>query len=318
MKILKFIGVAIFMIAIFLSCKKTEDNPLATAAANDVSLKNGVVTFSTTADYLAAIENGSNKQEQLFSLLKENNFIALRQKAIKPNANGGAGINSFTNAFDTSLYTKYLLDVLNQDKICSINGYLVKVDMDNVFCSVLDQIRYASESADLVNNRLTNPHIMTFLNPNEPVLEVLARMRNNELTWAQYQDSLARKGNQGICFKSGASPLYNSAFRDVNVNGRILRIFSEASYTTAFVSFELVAYGSANGNGISDWVSLNGRYEYEGACKGSGNATIRIPATGWRYRFLAYGGGSALRVRKLETTTSTRYYGSAPKASIGY
>ena len=319
MKILKLIGIPILTIALFLSCKKTDNNALSVATENGVTLKNGVVTFKTTADYLAAIDNKTDKQQKLFTLLKENNFKALRDKQMNPGIkNTGTTINTFTTAFDTALYTKYLLDVLNNQKICSIDGYLVKVDMDNGFCSVLDETLYPSETSDLVDNVFSNTHIMSFVNADEPVLEVLTRMRNNTLTWAQYQDSLAAKGGQGICFKSGASSAYSATSRYVSVNGLTLRIFSEAKYTRAFISFELVGLGYANGDGISDNVTLNGRYEYVGACSGSGNAVINIPTFGWIYRFQVYSGGSALKVRKLEITTTARRYGIGYMATIGY
>ena len=305
------------MVAIFFSCKKTDNNILASAAENEVTVKNGVVTFPTTADYLAAIDNKSKKQQRMFTTLKEKNFVALRSRPIKQPAITGTGINSFTNAFDTTLYSEYLLGVLNQDKICSINGYLVKVDMDNVFCSVIDETLYASETGDLRNNVFTNPHVMTFVHPDEPVLEVLTRMRNNELTWAQYQDSLARKGGQGICFKKGAKA--EKQYTTIPVGPAGNEVVAVSEYNKYFLHFELLASGYAKFNWVFSGSLIEGKYEYVGACKGSGKGTFRI-RTGEKpdlLRYLVYSGGSALSVRKLETIT-TGYTTIKAIARVGY
>jgi hypothetical protein len=320
MKILKFIGVAIFMVAVFLACKKTADDPLGTAAANGVDLKNGIVTFKSTADYLAATENKKGEQTNLIARLKENMFRSLRQLPLKSAPSFSNRINEFTNAFDTSLYSNYLLSILNQDKICSINGYLVKVDMDNVFCSVIDQTQYASESADLVNNVFSNPHIMTFVNPDEPVLEVLTRMRNNQLTWPQYQDSLAKKGGQGICFKSGARAEEKNVVIPYGTSGDIISAVAE--YGKYFLHFELLATGYAKRNWAFSYAEMTFQYEYTGVCNGGGAGTKKIVTNQKSLgllQYTIYSGGSALSMRKLRVTTKTPFStNQTAVASIGY
>jgi len=265
-------------------------------------------------------ENKTGEQNKLNETLKEQGFASLAVRKVNPNNNGGTVIAEFTNAFDTTLYSKYLLNTLNQDKICSIDGYLVKVDMDNVFCSVIDQTQYRTESADLVNNVFSNPHIMTFVNPDEPVLDVLTRMRNNQLTWPQYQDSLARKGGQGICFKSGARVAEHNVVNPYGASGNI--VSSVAEYNRYFLHFELVASGYAKFNWAFSYAEMNIEYEYSGVCSGRGIGTRKLITDQKSPRLLqyaVYSGGSALSVRKLRVTTTTGFSGYyTAVASIGY
>jgi len=320
MKILNFLGVVTMMTSLFVSCKKTEENSVTPTQNTDVQLKNGIVTFNSVADYLKVTENKTGEQNKLNETLKEQGFASLAVRKVNPNNNSGTVIAEFTNAFDTTLYSKYLLNTLNQDKICSIDGYLVKVDMDNVFCSVIDQIQYPTESADLVNNVFSNPHIMTFVNPDEPVLEVLTRMRNNQLTWPQYQDSLARKGGQGICFKSGARGAEHNVVNPYGASGNI--VSSVAEYNRYFLHFELVASGYAKFNWAFSYAEMNIEYEYSGVCSGRGIGTRKLITDQKSPRLLqyaVYSGGSALSVRKLRVTTTTGFSGYyTAVASIGY
>ncbi len=142
MKVLKFLAVPIFITAVFFSCKKTENNTnINEAVAEQVTIKNGVVTFATTAAYLKITENKNDEQQKLKDQLKTSSFSGLlnkKEELLAPAAAVANSINVITASFNPALYSTYLLSILNQDKICSIDGFFVKVDMDNGFCSAID------------------------------------------------------------------------------------------------------------------------------------------------------------------------------------
>ena len=73
--------------------------------------------FKTFSDYREITKNSKTEQSALKSL-DTRNFKSLRTK--KENAT-----TSRTNRenFDTSLYTQFMLDVLNDDKIFTLNGF---------------------------------------------------------------------------------------------------------------------------------------------------------------------------------------------------
>ncbi len=324
MKLFKFTVMGILAVVLFLACTKTDNHSFETETQKDVTIKNGMVNFRTVNDYLNAVENKNGKQEALFEMLKRKNFSSLRKKPVVSSFQGkGNTINSFTNDFDTTLYSEYLLDILNQDKMFIMDSFLVKVDMDNVFCSMLDLKLYPNDTADLRNNNFSNPHINVFLDPNEPVLEVTTQMRDNTITWTEYQDSLARKGGQGICFKSGAKKQSDYQKRTFDNEGD--HIVAEVKYNKYFLHFELVANGFQKINWAFAHSTLKGQYEYQGVCKGGGSGTFNIntytyPKTNPRLlTYVVYSGGSALRVTKLRATTVGGPTGqSTVTANIGY
>lgn len=320
MKLVKILVLPIFMAAVFFSCKKTGNTEDIGLSASDVTVKDGIVTFKSIAAYLAVAENKNGEQSQLAEKLKAVNF-----KSLKSNAESVAPITSaassnsiaiITNAFNPALYSDYLLSILNTDKICSINGFWVKVDMDNIFCSAIDVTLYPNGYNDLKNNAFTNSNIMTFTNANEPVIDVLGGIRNNTLTWASYQSQLAQaKGGGGICFGSGRKSEYSGNPKYLP-NGAV--IGSSVWYSKEFIHFELGFEAYVNGNGIFDRISVSGSYQYEGVCKGSGLSIIYWPPNTWYRKQLVYSGGSALKIGKIQITPTAVINGPGLKSSIGY
>ena len=323
MKLLKILAIPIFIATVFFSCKKTDSNSDFSVAESAVAIKKGVVTFNNTASYLNVTANKNDEQQKLAEKLRADNFLALANKQPDLTASSVAttvsSISTINTAFNPDLYSTYLLSILNQDKICSINGYWVKVDMDNIFCSAIDATAYPSEYDDLKNNVFTNTHIMTFLNPNEPVIDVLDQIRNNTLTWQGYQTQLANaKGGQGICFKNGAQkrkdvvtkPIFNST----------ATITASAEYGTYFLHFELV--GAIGYTNLTFTPPMYGKYHWEGVCKGFDSNTFNYPNNNIFPRPVIvtarafYSGGSALRIPELEVNTSVN--GVVAKASIYY
>ncbi len=311
------------LLAILLGngCTKIDDS--INIDKTPVTIKEGIVVFDKIEDYLHIAENIDEKQTELSKQLNQGNFSSLKYRTFSANSstNGVNSISNFTNDFDTTLYTKYLLEILNEDKICMIDSFLIKVDMDNVFCSVIDQKQYSSETSDILENDFSNPHIMVFLDPSEPVLEVLSGLRDNTITWEGYQDSLARKGGQGICLKRG---LRNK--EDVKLDyylgnlGNYRPFTTKAGYYRGFIHFELTA--EAYCHYAFDPIEMYGSYSWEGVCKGSKQGTYRQSSynvspngSGGSVHYenikRLYSGGSALRSVSL-TTQAT-----APSNTVG-
>lgn len=298
-------AVTAFSILMMASCKKTETTMDENKPGNDeyktgnISVTNGIVNFSSFATYLKTVENKDKEQAALQQKLNSLNFVSLKRKSYQatPSSFTTNTINSFTNAFDSSLYTDYLLSILNTDKICIIDGFWIKVDLDNQFCDALDSTLYPNEYNDLKNNVQTNNHIMHFLSQDEPVLEALKGIRDGSLTWAQYQEHVSRKGGQGICFRQGVQARTHSPLPRYNLT-------ATAQYLTGFISFELSAAGK---NSFQSQVYLQGRYDWEGSCKNSDtNVFTYWPISNYG-KLVIYSGGSSLYKAKVETTTYNRY-----------
>lgn len=322
-----------------LSCKKVSNNE---ALSSNVTIQNGVLTFKNTETYLSITANKNGEQNSLLPIIQTSNFKSLRSSA-SSNVNLSATVVNPTSniitspAFDSSLYTDYLLTILNADKIVNINGYYVKVDLENSFCSIIDATLYPDEYNDLKNNNFSNSHIMTFVNPNEPVIDVINSLRTNQLTWQSYLDQRASaKGGGGICFASGAKRAYATQEYPNIIPGVNLHVVTQ--YATGFIHFQLDSWTEAYSNQYphTHFLDINFRvrywYEYKGACKGSGIGdgwyqSGRV-AAGDPVTATVYSGGSALSVRKLMSIGYIKagqysenledYISAYPAVSVGY
>lgn len=316
MKITKGIFLSVILAVIFFSCQKTNDSGFSSSKNElGVTIKNGMVRFASIKAYIKVTEDKNNEQEQLFKQLHDLHFISLSQSSYRPSqANVNGQINSFTNSFDSSLYSEYLLQILNSEKMFMLEDFFVKVDMDNEFSSVLDGAEYPAEFTDIVNNIFTNEHIMEFLNKDEPVLDFLQDLLDQTITWPEYQDSLARKGGQGICFKSGRASAYDSK-TDTYIGslGNPREMYTSAGYFRGFLHFELTAQGDCSYAG--DPTVIEGDYHWEGVCKNSGTGHIKQGSenispggqngsTHFQNKFKAYSGGSALKTINLSIRTT--------------
>lgn len=316
MKIKKGIFLSTILVVIFFSCQKTNDSDLSISKNQlGVTIKDGMVRFPSIKAYLKVTEDKNHDQEKLFKQLNDCNFISLSQSSYRPSqAKITSQINSFTNSFDSSLYSEYLLQILNSDKMFMIGNFFIKVDMDNEFCSVLDGAEYPAEFSDILNNIFTNEHIMEFLNKDEPVLEFLQDLLDQTVTWPEYQDSLAKKGGQGICFKRGRASAhdekkdtYTSSFGSQQV------FWTTTDYFRGFLHFELTAQGDCS---IPlDPTSIEGDYNWEGVCRNSGTGHYKHVSenispggqngsTHYQNKFKAYSGGSALKTISLTCQTT--------------
>jgi hypothetical protein len=334
MKQIKWLALATFITILIFGCTKNNNDPLLTTppTISEVTVQKGVVTFPTIQSYLTVTENKNGEQATLSTQLAKQNFIALKVTPAASNGNTStpsAMPTISTTAFNPNLYSTYLLSVLNADKILSLNGYYVKVDMDNVFCSFIDTA-LPNAYNELKNNVFSNINVMTFLNPDEPVVEVLEQMRNGQLTWASYQDQLARKGGQGICFKRGIAEMedkktdYTSQYE----------IQTKVGYYRGFISFSLNATTNAYWRNSFVKHSMVGTFEWEGVCKNSGSGTYKVDRNSYltynndggssvvELSYVAYQGGSALKKAKMNARTTAYKEGEQPGVgslrSVGY
>jgi hypothetical protein len=326
MKNIKCLIVLVLMASILFSCKKTnsEENNIVTNI-NDVTVKNGVVTFNSFSSYFEAVENKNDAQAALFSKIESQNFVALKSKTGIANFSNNtvSNLSQLINSFDSSLYTDYLLGVLNTDKIFNLNGFLIKVDMDNNFCSFIDLITNPNGYQDLNTNNFANSNIHVFLNEDEPVLTVLEAIRNNQITWESYQIELSRKTNNpgGLCVKAGAAGERKSqslGYIPPYSNFGAGFIGSNVAYIKNFLSFTLKWDSRIYKGGSTPPPSICNRnvsfrvncvYEFVGACKGSGTASYWVDNRSQEciaFSGTVYQAGSPLIVRKIKLYTMAK------------
>jgi hypothetical protein len=323
MKHSNFVLAFIFATFLFSSCKKDNENFSENIQSSEngiVTFKDGMVNFSSFNVYNKTIENRNGEQAALFDKLQRENFSSLKSQPsiAAPASFNSNNINSFTNAFNPELYTDYLLSVLNSDKIFTLDGFWIKVDMDNKICNALDKTLYPNELNDLISNSTSNTHIMRFLNQDEPVLDALKAIRDGSQTWASYQDLVSRKGGQGICFRRGASDQYDS--RDRIITGSPFTITARAAYLRNFLSFQLQARGfiGSNTGAIGSLNRIQGNFGWEGVCRGSDNGNFTEYTKSWSISKNLYSGGSALYSGNLTTTTYPQNYSQIISARIAF
>jgi hypothetical protein len=125
------------------SCTKEDDKVTTTTQSNG----NARVVFSSIEEYEKLFEEPS-KSDSLAGV-----------------AGARFGIyNEYARLLENPediLYPEFLLKILNDDRIVQIENWIVKVDMITERCLVLEK-KYAHEYNDLVNDNLSNPHVMIF------------------------------------------------------------------------------------------------------------------------------------------------------------
>jgi hypothetical protein len=162
---------------------------------------------------------------------------------------------------------------------------------------------------------------MVFNHVNEPVLLVLDKIRNNEITWAGYQDELSRKGGQGICLKSGVGYNIDVKYANFCTPSNILSSCA-VIYSTGFISFSLyvraTTFNTNTNNGLIKSVHrIEGQYNWAGVCRGGGTSSFDVYIGNGNYNYYLYQGGSALGVAQLRARGSSNC-GTTDYASIYY
>ncbi len=303
----------VLVVFILSACQKNIDESVNLQSANTyLTINKGMVTFSSVSNYLKVTENKNGEEQKAFQYLNENNFKALKYRQSSSHINNNNIVSTITDSFNVDLYSDYLLQLLNQDKIFSLNGFLVKVDMDNEFCSAIDSSVANAYNLLKTNAFLNNnTNVMLFTNVNEPVLEVLEKIRNNEITWNEYQIELSRsKGGQGICLKAGkqqeiVSKIYYNFIGGTLPGGYIV---ANGEYRAEFLSFRF-RFESWVGNVVNvstpvcgSSLRLNYIFQWAGVCKNGASGDMWMDNRGVECNKIGqtlYSGGSALKTANL-------------------
>jgi hypothetical protein len=352
MRIFNFFSILVILITSISSCKKTSSEPIGpnSSQLKGVSLKNGVVNFDNVSSYNQIAENKNDEEISLLNSLKSEHFVSLRNKPIQASSNSfvSNGINQLTNNFDSSLYTPFLLTILNSNKVFSLDGFWIKIDMDNEFCSFIDSYTNPNGYQDLVNNNFANPEIHIFYDSDEPVLLALEKIRNREIDWSGYQTELARKNNNpgGICIKRGAESasvekLYNNFGSYVPGGHIVVKMKYIKNFLSFCLRFETYMKKHYYPHDVvcdkSTSLRINYKYEFSAPCKAqiwSGDEWLSTQdMTCHKIEKVLYQAGSPLSSRKLivlayaklgdyssniaNYPASNFYYGNVP-ISIGY
>ncbi len=297
-KLLFTVFVTCFIIA---GCKKmNNDNDIEQTPVSKIEgvmVNKGVVTFANVAVYEKVTQNKSGEWDIINGITQNQHLELLKDRASatndETNRNFAPGA-PITNNFDLNLYSTYLLSILNADKIVSINGYFVKVDMDNIFCSFIDQAA-PNAYAELNSNNFSSDNIHVFVDPNEPVLEVLSQMRAGTLSWDNYQYELARKGG-GICLKSGRDGIRRQSPNLYLPQHPDIFLYVAASYSNYFLHHELIASRGIVGANWEGGGYIKHTYNYTTSCgkyfAGNLSYTYNINRNDIR---VLYSGGTTLK-----------------------
>ncbi len=203
---------------------------------------------------------------------------------------------------------------LNSDKMMQISDYVIKVDMDNGFCSAINVVDYPGGAVHVLNDNFSHAGMMLFTNDQEPVLEVMDSIYNSAYSFEEYEDDRARKGGQGICFKKGMDAIRRY---EPYTNPQGYKIEAQVLYLKNFLHFQLSsrAYVDAPFNAHAGVI---GTFEWVGKCNGSGSGNIFWSTESGSNGFSHYSAGSALASAKIKAKASNRAIGETPYAQFGY
>ncbi len=144
--------------------------------AQNVTAKNGAVSFPTIADYEYFADNPTARASI-------DNFV---------NANGTITTLKNASATDTGdAIPEFLLQVLNTDNIVAIGSFYVKIDFVNSRGLVINSTGKGNYQ-QLVNNNLSATGIMVFTMEDGNALEVMESVENGSASIANYKDLIVK------------------------------------------------------------------------------------------------------------------------------
>ena len=157
----------------FFACKQDNLNHEETTASITARNNNlAVLSFNSVADYQRIFED----KDFLKNKVVNTNFTSLASKLVEYETLKAAekSTENVLKQETDSLYTDYgvLTKILNEDRIVKIGENYIKVDLPTEQVLVLNE-NNASEYEKLVNNDITDSHIMVF-STDEQVLDLLA------------------------------------------------------------------------------------------------------------------------------------------------
>jgi hypothetical protein len=145
--------------ATMTSCKRNDEVSTTTQSNG-----NARVVFQSIDEYESLFEDPTQTEAKT-------NEIAARYGTYTENAR-------LAETPEDTLYPEFLQKILNDDHIVEIGNWLIKVNMENKVCSVLDK-QYVGEYKDLANDNFNNSHIQIY-STDEEVLNLLRAGKKSE------------------------------------------------------------------------------------------------------------------------------------------
>lgn len=145
-------------------------------------------------------------------------------------------------AIADTLYSDYgkLLDVLNRQKLVSLLGYIVRVDLYNhTVYAISDTVRNAT---DIILNNVTNSNVLTFSTNDD----VVSKLESGIIA-------------QPLCSEPGASTKSQTAY--VKCSKRV-RTKKKVTYQKAGIYFSLLAKGKAQKRTLGIWWATSSPVPY--------------------------------------------------------
>lgn len=283
-----------------------------------LKITDGRLTYPSTNNFRKALESLTKEDNRVIQNLHNLAYSKLKNEQ----RHAGVGINNVQNIidpslYDSTLYTEFMKTALNEKKMMQIGNYVIKVDMDNNFCSAINIVDYPGADVDVLSNNFSRVGMMLFTNDQEPVLAVMDSINNSTYSFAQYEDDRARKGGQGICFRSGIDARQSFAPL-INAQGHKLE--AQVKYIKNFLHFQLSSYTYITAP-FNATATVTGNFEWSGACSGSGSGNILWYAKNFSPGITGvthYSGGSALSVAKIRARASNQSIGITNYAQFGY
>jgi hypothetical protein len=283
------------------SCQKSQDTDKATPKT-DASSR---VVFSSVAEY----ENLFADPNQTDALASG---IAARYGTYQENARASE------NPEDT-LYSEFLQKILNEDHIVQIGEWIIKVNKVNEKVFVLDK-QYEAEYQDLVNENLSNLHLMIFSTSDE-VLPML-----QEGYTGSVPNDEARVSGLGICGSDAtqqAADIYSNLFNTANSPSNTTFLFCGSKYLRLQIAYQKEGINFTLGHSINTYQAS---FVTPGICNIQGNLNVEFVGVGadvkhtrkcessenrWGEVTGSYNSNSATKYYHRGTRALRKYYYSA-------
>lgn len=210
--------------------------PVSLCSAQNVTVKNGAISFPTIADYEYFADNPNNR-EAINTVAGQNSIPTLAATS--------------SNDLLDGVVPEFLQQILNSDYIVSIDSFYVKIDFVNQRGLVI-----ASAPRDaynnLVTNNLTATGMMQFTMDDGNALEIMEGIENGNASVEHYKELIVK---------------------DAGVTENMLNVSSGPS--ADFMSTNFFSCGNPSGQDLKRWDTW-GTPRPDGSCNAPGNNTALL------------------------------------------
>jgi hypothetical protein len=144
-------------------------------SSSEVSVNGNRLKFATIGSYEQYADNELDRSNLTILATQSGSITTLEE---------------LNNEQDT-LYPEFLKQVLNQDFIMEVSGFLIKIDLQNERVLVIESWR-SNAYLSLVNNNLSAQGIMNFDTDVSNGIEILQAIENGTLQVSNYQSAIER------------------------------------------------------------------------------------------------------------------------------